>query len=93
MSSIYTARKIPWGLLIPLALVSALALILGCGSSSEPAQSSAAVTTSGSSVSVGNRVGSRIPSFTLGLLDGSTVSSDELLNQGRPTFLFFFKKG
>ena len=93
MSTIFQGRSFPWALLVPLILVSALAFTLGCGSSSKPVQSSSAVSTTGSSVSVGNRVGSRVPSFTISLLDGGTVSSDELVNQGRPTFLFFFKKG
>ena len=39
---------------------------------------------------IGNRVGSRIPDFTLELADGATVTSASLVGQGRPTFLFFF---
>ena len=80
MSTIFQDRGSAWALLLPLILVSALVFTLGCGSSNEPAQGSVADSTSGSSVSVGNRVGSRVPSFTISLLDGSRVSSDELLN-------------
>ena len=39
---------------------------------------------------LGNRVGNRIPDFTLELVDGATVTSASLVEQGRPTFLFFF---
>ena len=39
---------------------------------------------------VGSEVGDRIPPFTLGLVDGVTVSSEQLMDDGRPTFLFFF---
>ena len=38
----------------------------------------------------GNKVGSRIPDFTLELVDGERVSSESLLAEGKPTFLFFF---
>ncbi len=38
----------------------------------------------------GNQVGYRVPYFTLELEDGSTTTSAELLEQGRPTFLFFW---
>ena len=39
---------------------------------------------------VGNKVGYRIPDFTLELVDGEKVSSEALLTEGKPTFLFFF---
>ncbi len=38
----------------------------------------------------GNKVGYRIPDFTLELVDGETVSLETLLAEGKPTFLFFF---
>ena len=38
----------------------------------------------------GFEVGSRIPDFTLELVDGERVSSESLLAEGKPTFLFFF---
>ena len=38
----------------------------------------------------GNKVGYRIPDFTLELVDGEKVSSEALLAEGKPTFLFFF---
>ena len=41
-------------------------------------------------IEVGAEVGDRIPHFTLGLVDGVTISSEQLMDNGRPTFLFFF---
>jgi thiol-disulfide isomerase/thioredoxin len=38
----------------------------------------------------GARVGERAPEFAINLADGSTVTSAELMAQGRPTFLYFF---
>jgi hypothetical protein len=40
---------------------------------------------------IGNKVGERIPDFAITLVDGSTVTSGEILAQERPTFLFFFE--
>ena len=77
--------KVRWALLPLLTL--ALALALGCGRSSAPQAAS------GSLPSVGSQVGDLILPFTVRLLDGSTVRSDELLSQGQPTFIFFFKPG
>ena len=51
------------------------------------------VVASAPSVSVGNQVGDRITPFTLRLVDGSTLTSGDLLSRNRPTLLFFFKKG
>ena len=39
---------------------------------------------------VGTQVGARVPDFTLKLAGGSQVTSQELLAQHKPTFLFFF---
>ena len=38
---------------------------------------------------VGNKVGNRIPDITLELFGGDTVSTTGLVEQGKPTFLFF----
>ena len=89
MATHFAGRKIPWAVVVPLVL----AVTLGCGSGAGPVQSDAAASTGGSAVTVGYREGNRIPGFTIRLLDGSTVSSDALLNQSQPTFLFFFKYG
>jgi hypothetical protein len=39
---------------------------------------------------MGTQVGNRLQPFTLRLVDGSTVTSTDLVNH-RPTFLLFFK--
>ena len=39
---------------------------------------------------VGPQVGKYVPEFSLGLLDGSTITATSQVNQGRPTFLFFW---
>ena len=38
----------------------------------------------------GNQVGYRMPDVTLELADGSTVTSESLVERGRPTYLFFW---
>ena len=38
----------------------------------------------------GHQVGYRIPDFALELADGRAVTSAELVEQGQPTFLFFW---
>ena len=38
---------------------------------------------------VGNQVGNRVPDITLELFGGATVSTSGLIEQGKPTFLFF----
>ncbi len=83
--------RIRWAL--PALLTLALAFALGCGGSSAPAAKSQQQAASGSLPSVGSQVGDLILPFTVRLLDGSTVRSDELLSQGQPTFIFFFKPG
>lgn len=39
----------------------------------------------------GNKVGDQIPDFTITLVDGTKVTSVELVEQRQPTFLFFFE--
>ena len=41
-------------------------------------------------IEVGPQVGKYVPEFSLGLLDGSTITATSQVNQGRPTFLFFW---
>ena len=41
------------------------------------------------SLDTGNQVGYRIPDFTLEL-DGTSVTSEGLVEKGRPTYLFFW---
>ncbi len=39
---------------------------------------------------VGSKVGNLIPDFTLQLGHGTTITSDILLSENQPTFLYFF---
>ena len=38
----------------------------------------------------GNQVGYRVPEFTMALADGSEVTSASLVEEGQPTYLFFW---
>ena len=38
----------------------------------------------------GQRVGDAVPFFELGLADGSTLTRTDLVESGRPTFLYFW---
>ena len=48
-------------------------------------------TPAASSSEIGIKVGNMVPEFTLNLIDGKTLTSVQLLQDGRPTFLHFFK--
>ena len=91
ISNLIPARKSLRFSLPILAL--ALTLALGCGTSSAPAETGNSVVASAPPVAVGIQVGDRITPFTLRLVDGTTLTSGDLLSRNRPTFLFFFKKG
>ena len=41
-------------------------------------------------VATGNAVGQRVPDFGIELTGGETVTAEQLLAEGQPTFLFFF---
>jgi len=43
------------------------------------------------STTIGSNVGERIPDFAITLIDGSIVTSADLLAERQPTFLFFFE--
>ena len=81
-----------WWILFALVAVG-LAAGLGCGASSAPSEAANESVAAAPLTSVGIRVGDRITPFTLRLVDGSTLTSSDLLSRNRPTFLFFFKKG
>ena len=89
MSSVTGFSKNLWGLPALLALV--LAFALGCGASSPAVPSSASISAMAALPPIGNQVGNRIIPFTLRLMDGSLVSSADLVNNHRPTFILFFK--
>ena len=80
-----------WFVFLPLALW--LVTALGCGASSAPSEIVKEVVVSAPLTSVGSQVGNRITPFTLRMVDGSTLTSGDLLSRNRPTLLFFFKKG
>ena len=40
-------------------------------------------------VKIGSGVGERVPDFEVTFRDGSSVSREELVTEGRPAFLFF----
>jgi thiol-disulfide isomerase/thioredoxin len=57
---------------------------------SNDSQQSTADSTGSESISVGRNVGERVPDFDLALGDGTTRSSAQLIDAGKPVFLFFF---
>ncbi|MCH8746023.1 MAG: hypothetical protein IIB31_10325 [Chloroflexi bacterium] len=81
----------------------ALLLTLACGASAsptgvltgseltEPTQARAEPSGGAVAVEVGNKVGQQIVDFNITLIDGTRVTSVELLAQRQPTFLFFFE--
>ena len=40
-------------------------------------------------IEVGYKVGMQVPEFSMSLIDGSTITSASLTDQGKPTFLYF----
>ena len=63
------------------------------GGADEPADSAYVLTGEdfpAAAADIGNQVGYQVPDFTLTLVDGSSVTSAELVSSGRPTFLFFW---
>ena len=76
---------------------SAVALLFNGEEELPQAQSVAgrSIPPSGSGVSlasatIGSKVGNRIPDITMRLNNGNTVSTAGLVDEGKPTFLFFF---
>ena len=86
------ARRIDSLVFVWLLLV-AVVLVLGCGTSNEPAAALPPALAADSLSPVGNQVGDRITPFTLRLGDGSIVTSSDLLDENQPTLIFFFKRG
>ena len=86
-----------------MVLVAALMFVaLGCGAFSLPSLSKATPTPEWqrstaeihdipvTGENIGVEVGKHVPPFVLGLVDGSTITSQELLDASQPTFLFFW---
>ena len=67
-------------------------LAAACGSSSESAPAAALPTPDTSTrVKVGSDIGNRLPDFELTLTsNGEKLTSTDLVESGRPAFLFFF---
>ena len=84
-----TSYKTRW--ILPALLAVALLFVLGCGSASQPAPGAAQASDGQALPAVGNQVGQRIVPFSLRLGDGSIVTSADLLDQKRPTFLIYWK--
>ena len=88
------------------AAVGLLAIGVACSSGSTPQETTAAATIEvtkpsadaapptekPAEVKVGNKVGNRAPEYALSLVGGSTVTSDSLVSESRPVFLFFLAK-
>ena len=82
----------PASLLVLLTL-AALTVTLACSSASPPRADPTKFLVHGlplGDATVGHQIGNVVPEFTLALADGSTITSTQLVNQSRPTFLFFF---
>ena len=43
-----------------------------------------------SNVKIGTKVGERLPAFSMRLTDRSTLTSEDLVTEGKPVFLYFF---
>ena len=89
-------------LLLMLAIGATAALVLGCSSVSTEQDADASSAPSASqpvaasesqpqaeTVEVGYKVGLRAPEFGMSLLDGSSVTSAGLVEEGKPVFLYF----
>ena len=89
--------------LIAIALVVVLFGAVSCGAKSTADPTSTAIApgeptatpantppASANDVEVGSRAGNRVPQFTMVLADGAIVTSDQLVADGRPVFLFFW---
>lgn len=95
---LFTGRLLPaLGLLIALAGLG-VSIYLSMDKSAEPADGGpvpAAIPLTAADFPAagpepGHQVGNRIPDFTLELADGRTVAAADLVEQGQPTFLFFW---
>ena len=97
-----TNMRIRVSLPILLTLGAAVALVIGCGATSDaqdaespsapPAPETVAVIDSEpmvETVEVGYEVGLRAPEFGMSLLDGAKVTSSGLAEEGTPVFLYF----
>ena len=81
-------------LIVALAVLAAAALLAAaCGSSSDESEPEVTAPASDATetVRIGNEIGNRLPNFELTLTsNGEKLTSTELVESGRPAFLFFF---
>lgn len=90
------------GVLLMVLVAALMFVALGCGAFSLPSLSKATPTPEWqrstaeihdipvTGENIGVEVGKHVPPFVLGLVDGSTITSQELLDASQPTFLFFW---
>ena len=78
--------------MVLVALAIGALLAAACGSPSESAPAAALPTPETSAkVGVGSDIGNRLPDFELTLTsNGEKLTSTDLVESGRPAFLFFF---
>ena len=92
----FRTNRISWARLAVLILATAIFVVLVAACSSEPspaADSNDEVLVHGLPLdgpAEGYDVGQRTPAFTLRLANDSTLTSAEIIESGRPTFLFFW---
>ena len=79
--------------LLALLTLAALTLTPACSAETPPPTNTTQALAHGlplGGATVGHQIGNIVPEFTLALADGSTITSTQLVNDSRPTFLFFF---
>ena len=68
-----------------------IALACSAQSPEKPAASPGSASESRSSnVKIGTKVGERLPEFSMRLTDGRLLTSEDLVTEGKPVFLYFF---
>ncbi len=80
-------RKMAWSSGLAVLLLAVVVGGIVYAGSRSPGESELSPSTG---LEIGNKVGNHLPDFDLRLVDGSTVSSAELVSMEKPTFYFFF---
>ena len=76
------------GLLVTVLVVGGI-LLFGTSPSAQSPEASTALSGS-ANVSIGTKIGERIPEFTMRLADRSMQTSQNLVSTGKPVFMYFF---
>ena len=94
---IESVRLFMFRYMVLVALTIGALLAVACGSSESRPDSqaqtaqSAPVPKAATEVKIGNEIGNRLPDFELTLTsNGEKLTSTDLVESGRPAFLFFF---